>query len=104
MLQEGCEIKDIIQMVSVSIGIVAGVIAAFKAIYEWKRGLLWQKVQEAKKLLDALYENPFSKDAMRMLDYIPDGRYHIIDGQKVRITIEDIKKALKTDDSISFLL
>lgn len=97
-------LKDIFQVAAWLAATIGGLIAAFKAIVELRRNreqrqveLHWKKAHEAKKLLDELFDNNYSRNAMRMLDW--SGRdYQIKNDFTEKITTEDVLIGLRVND------
>ena len=86
------------------IAAVGGVIAAFKAVAELKRGhentqnqYRWRRTKEARDIIDAMNARPLSANAMRMLDW--SGRsYKLPNGEDQTVKWNDVYRALRTED------
>ena len=94
-------VKDIVQLGSLAVASIGGIIAAFRAILEMDRNrkqrikeLRWQQAREAKKLTDELYTNHYSRDAIRMLD-LGGRQYKITENLQQIITTEDVLNGLR---------
>lgn len=97
-------IKDIFQVTTWSGATIGGLVAAFRAIIEMRHNreqrqkeLRWRKSKEAKIILDELFGNSYSRDAMKMLDW--SGReYEIKEGIKKTISVNDVLKGLRVNN------
>lgn len=86
---------------------IGGLVAAFRGIHEVllnrrqrQREHRWRQAEVAKTLLDEIWSNDASQAAMLMLDWT-NREYEIEPGVTVRIVVEDVVGALRTED-ISF--
>ena len=59
--------------------VLGGLIAAFKAIAEWRKSLRWKQAEMAKICLDEIWRDPLAVAGLKMLDWkglqftLPDG-------------------------------
>lgn len=94
-------LKDVIQVLSWITAIVAGIVAAFKALHEMRetrklrvQELRWKKAHLGREVLVKFMEKGHVRDALKMLDW--SGReYEVMPGQKVRINSDDMLGALR---------
>jgi hypothetical protein len=111
------EIKDVIQIVVSAVAIIGGLVAAFKAIAELKRGniqrredMRWKQAEMAKKIIDEIYNDRLARAAMKMLDWSgltyerPDGsRSGPIDDTVRRIGLRISNTAFSEKDDGPFI-
>ena len=98
------EIESTLKAVSMLIGIVGGLIAAFKAITEMKHNLAqrktehrWKQTAQAKSFIDEIKKDQKASDALQMLDW--SGRtYQIKEGVFEEITFDDLIEGLRTSN------
>lgn len=61
--------KDIFQIAAWAVAVVGGLIAAFKAIDEWRKDLRWKQAEMAKTCLDEIQDSQLASAALKMLDW-----------------------------------
>ena len=96
-------LKDLIQISAWSVASVGGVIAAFRAVAEMRRGrtvaardLRFTKAEQGKKLVDELLSDKAASDALKMIDW--SGLDFEIDKDRVEtVTGDDVATALRPD-------
>jgi len=102
-------VKDIVQIISLAVAIVGGLVAAFKALDEVRenrrqrvRELRWKKAELAREIVDKLYSSKRFHDALIMVDWT--GReYEIAPGNVQEINWGDLPGALRLwEEPISF--
>ena len=101
-------LKDVVNVIFMSGGLVGGLIASFKAINEYRlarelrqRDLQWHRGEKAHQLLSELYTQPLLRDALYMLDW-DGGREYWLWGdedEEVELDIDDVVKALRTTNT-----
>jgi hypothetical protein len=93
-------IKDIFQLAAWAVAVVGGLIAAFKAIEEWRNNLRWKQAEMAKTCVDEVNRNPLATAALKMLDWsglsfdVPGG------GKTGQITHEQRRLGLRTANTV----
>ena len=99
--------KDWVQVAAWGITIIAGIVAAWKAIIEMKRSndqrwedMRWKQAEMAKKCLDEFTANDLARAALKMLDWT--GRYYTKpDGGKTKPVDHQIRRnALRTTNTV----
>jgi hypothetical protein len=82
---------------------LGGLIAAFKAIVEWRESRRWKQAEMAKTCLDEIRDNTLARDALKMLDW--EGlSFELTDGTRTpQISHENRRAALRTVNT-EFLL
>jgi len=89
-------LKDAIQSLSWLVASIGGVVAAFKAIAEFRETRLWRRTELAKNIVDEIWADKKCRDAMVMVDW--DNREFTLDSEeKVRINRIEVGPALRTD-------
>ena len=96
-----------VQLLSLLIGIIGGLIAASRAIIELRenriqrmRELRWRQAKVGKEALDELFTHPSSEKAVFMLDWASGKReYELEKGQRVTISYPEILSAIQKDAS-----
>ncbi len=93
-------IKIIIEMLTLLIASVGGIVAAFKAISEMQENrkqrseeLRWKQSSLAREVLNELWGEPLCLDAMRMVDW--NERTYTINGNRKLIKARDVRDALR---------
>ena len=56
-------IKDLLQLAAWAVAVLGGLIAAFKAIVEWRESRRWKQAEMAKTCLDEIRDNTLARDA-----------------------------------------
>ncbi|MEO4014154.1 hypothetical protein [Pseudomonas rossensis] len=94
-------LKDLIMIIVTVIGVPAALLAAWKALVEFRVGNTekhrenrHKQASAAKDELKSLFCDPLSHAAMKMTDWT--GRYYMIDGTSVPILSEDVISGLRT--------
>ncbi|MGB7290926.1 MAG: hypothetical protein WBD99_01970 [Thermodesulfobacteriota bacterium] len=94
--------KDIFEVLSWVAAVLAGIVAAGIAIYQMvlnrrqrSEELRWQQANAAKDLLNTIFNDPYFRNAMIMLDW--SGRpFETKPGKWEQIKISDVLSALRT--------
>lgn len=88
---------------------VAGLVAAFKAIMEWRKNLRWRQAEMAKTCLDDIWGGS-AHAALKMLDWtgllfkLPDGGSTAqIDHEQRRIALRIVETVFPPDDPGPFI-
>lgn len=98
------DFESVLKALSLGVGSVGGVIAAFTAISEMRLNRnqrviehRWKQTGEAKEFLAAIKNNYKSSSALQMLDW--SGRsYDISDDEKASIKFEDVEYGMRIKD------
>jgi hypothetical protein len=91
--------KDLFQIAAWAVAVVGGLIAAFKAIAEWRKNLRWKQAEMAKTCLDEIWNDQLAFAALKMLDWtglsfkLPDG------DRTPQITHEQRRNSLRVIDT-----
>ena|SRR5215204_1069644 len=103
-MQQGMDplLKDWIQVISWGVAIIGGLVAAFVALYQLsasnkqrRRELRWQQANAGRQLLDEMFDDSKSKDALRMLDFPGRDEFKDIPASDKKVGFSDIRKALE---------
>lgn len=93
-------IKIIVEMLTLLIASVGGIVAAFKAISEMQENrkqrseeLRWKQSTLAREVLNQLWDEPLCLNAMRMVDW--NERTYTINGNRKLIKARDVRDALR---------
>ncbi len=99
--------KDWFQVAAWGITIIAGIVAAWKAITEMRRSndqrredMRWKQAEMAKKCLDEIFSNCQARAALRMLDWTGSVYTKPDKTETGSITFESRRSALRTKDPI----
>jgi hypothetical protein len=103
-------IKDLFQIAAWAVAIVGGLIAAFKAIAEWRKDLRWKQAEMAKTCLDEIRDSPLASAALKMLDWtglsfgLPDGTNSLpIDHEQRRTALRIVNTVFPPGDPGPFI-
>lgn len=68
--------KDLVQVAAAAVAVVGGLIAAFRAVAEFRRSndqrredMRWRQAEMAKRCLDEMRADPLARAALKMLDW-----------------------------------
>jgi len=75
------------------ITLVTAVVTGGFAVCQWRKDLRWRQADLARTLLDAIFNDPASNDAWRMVD--DERNYEDLEKVKLQITMDDVRRALK---------
>jgi hypothetical protein len=96
--------ETIIDLSSKVVATIGGLIAAFTAISELRRGreekarkLIWDQTKEAQRMVEEVFYNDESFAALTMLDW--DRPHKLPDGSELQISREKMRRALRTQHS-----
>lgn len=93
------ELRDVLGMISLVIGVFGGLLAAQKAIGEMRRTNRWRRANAATELLKTFFADKVFRDALMMLDW--DGRPFDLDGKREPIRHVEVFTALEQSDDVS---
>jgi hypothetical protein len=96
--------KDFWEVMAHIAAVAGGLLAAFKGLNELRenrrqrqRELAWSQANALRELIEGIYADTKSRDALLMLDY-SKRNYEIAPGERVAITKDDVEAALRTRD------
>jgi hypothetical protein len=90
--------RDWLQTSVVILGVVGGLIAAVKALFDLRENLRWKRANAAREFLTEIHEHPRASTAVMMLDwYESEHDYDIKPNQTVEISYEQVLTALKRE-------
>lgn len=87
--------REWLQLALVFIGVGGGLIAAVKALFDFRENLLWKRANAAREFVTEIHEHPRASIAVLMMDWA-DGKhdYEIKKGVTETISYEEILAAL----------
>jgi hypothetical protein len=92
--------RDTLQLALVFIGVVGGLIAAVKALYDFRESLLWKRANAAREFLTEIHQHARASAAVMMMDwYESEHEYKLKpeDDKPVEISYDDVLAALKKE-------
>jgi hypothetical protein len=98
------DLKDKVELITHTVAIIGGLIAAYKVIVELHQNriqrhqdLRWKQANAARELINEMLASPLANDATIMMDWT--GReFQIKDERITTITFEDVQNGLRTDN------
>lgn len=102
--------RDSLQLLLLFIGVVGGLIAAVKALFDFRENLLWKRANAAKEFLNEIHQHPRASTAIMMMDWADSTHeYQIKEGMTQTISYNDVLAALNkkqiqcTDEAERFI-
>jgi hypothetical protein len=87
--------RESLQLTLVFIGVVGGLIAAVKALFDFRENLLWKRANAARESITEIHQHPRASTAVTMMDWVDSKHdYEIKDDVTKTISYEDILAAL----------
>jgi hypothetical protein len=92
--------RDSLQLALVFVGVVGGLIAAGRAVLDFRENLLWKRANAAREFLTEIHQHARASAAVMMMDwYESEHEYKLKpeDDEPVEISYDDVLAALKKE-------
>ena len=91
-------VRDWLQLGVLVLGILGGLVAAVKALFDLRENLRWKRADTAKAFLSEIHEHDFASNAVMMLDWHDSQHeYAITPDEKQDISYQQVLTALGKD-------
>jgi hypothetical protein len=90
--------RDWLQLSVVILGVVGGLIAAIKALFDLRENLRWKRANAAREFLTEIHRHPRASTAVMMMDWCDSGHeYEIKPNQTEEISYDRVLESLKKE-------